>query len=174
MLEVVRIQYYNFTIDGLPVGYFVMEESAGAFTREHWEIGGQPTRLRMTAYIAIAGQREENEFTLRFDGERPTQVRVGDGQWQPVPEGAYPTSAYESVLRAGLTEYEAYVEGTGDVETRRIVQDGDEFVEFVDGAEGRKFRIDGDDIVYICWGDTAESRLVASKAEAVRGTVYEE
>lgn len=153
------MQYYNFTIDGRPVGYFVIEDGSAL--------------LQMTAHIAIAGKREENTFAIRFDGDRPVEVQVGDGAWQPIPEGTYPTSAYAAVLRSGLPEYRAYVEGSGRVETRRIVKEGDLFVEYVEDDVCRKFQLHGDDVVYICWGGTAESRRVPSMADAVRGTVYE-
>lgn len=153
------VQHYTFTIDGKRVGYFEIAENADG--------------IFMNAYIAVGGERQANAFSLRLHNGQPAKVKMDDGPWQAVPEGTWPTSGYPLIVRAGLSRYRAFVEGNGKIEERTVHAEDGLLVEYADGNIIRKFALDGDRIVYICWGGTAESRLVASRADAVRGTVYE-
>lgn len=153
------VQYYNFTIDGKPVGYFEIDE--------------RPDEISMNARMVIGSKRQENPFTVRLKGGQPTLVRLGEAEWQPVPDGTYPTCAYSIVLRSGLPRYRAFIEGTGEIENREIRSEGGLLVEHANGKVARKFQMQAGRIMYICWGETAESRLVGSKSEAVRGTAFE-
>lgn len=157
--EETDIQYYTFTIDGQRVGYFEVDE--------------RPERIYMNAKMVVGGARQENPFTLQLEDGRATHVRLGDGDWQRVPERAYPTSAYLLVLRAGLPRYRAFIEGTGEIEDRTIRSEEGLLVEYANARIVRKFQIERGQVVYISWGGTAESHLVGSKKEAVWGTVYE-
>jgi hypothetical protein len=153
------MQYYDFTIDGDRVGYFEIEQRPGV--------------LYMNARFLIEGEKRENPFWIRHVDERPREVKAGESKWQRVPDGTYPTSAYPFVLRAGLSRYRAFVEGTGHFEDRELRSEGGLLVEYSGERVTRKFGMQGDLITYICWGGSAESRLVDSKSEAVRGTVFD-
>lgn len=130
----------------------------------------------MNAHTSVGAGKQENPFSLRLNNGQATDVKMGDGPWQPVPVGTWPTSAYPLVLRAGLSRYRAFVEGSGKVEERSFRQENGLLrgkagllVEYANGNVTRKVGIKDDRIVYICWGGTAESRLVGSKREAVHG-----
>lgn len=153
------LQYYTFTLDGKPMGYFEIDE--------------RRAEIYMNARICIDGERQENPFTVRVAGGQPTHVRLGDTEWKPVPGGTYPTCAYLLVLRSGLPRYRAFIEGTGEIEDREIRSEDGLLVEYANGAFVRRFRMQGELVDYICWGGTAESQLVGSRSAAVRGTVFE-
>jgi hypothetical protein len=153
------MRYYDFMIDGVKVGYFEIEETAGEFY--------------MNARMLLDDGVQENPFWLRHAGGRPTQVRARGSDWLIVPDGTYPTCAFPLVLRARLRAYRAFIEPTGVLEDRVVRSEAGREVEVVGGAVVRVFGVRGDDIEYIGWGGTAESRLVGSRAEAVMGTVFE-
>lgn len=153
------MQYYDFTIDGNRVGYFEIEEGPG--------------ELYMNARLFIEGAQHENPFWLRHTNGRPKQVKMRESVWYPVPDDTYPTCAYPLVLRGGLARYRACIEGTWELEDRELRSEDAIFVDRSGQRVMRKFALQGDQIVYICWGGTAESRVVDSRAEAVRGTVFD-
>ena len=153
------MEYYDFTVDGARAGYFEVEE--------------RPGELYMNARLSLGGERQENPFWLRHASGIPAQVKVRDSDWRAVPEGTFPTCAYPLVLRSGLTRYNAFVEGTGAIEEREMRSEAGLMKEYAGATAVRSFGLDGDRITYVCWGGTAESRLVRSRAEALEGTVFE-
>ncbi len=153
------MRYYDFSIDGRRVGYVEVEETLD--------------QIYMNARMVLEGERHENPFWIRILAGRPTEVRRGEREWQAVPVGTYPTSAYLLVLRAGLSKYRAFDEGSAMVEDREMRNEDDLLVEYVGTKVCRAFRIEDGDVVYISWGGAAESRLCASRTEAVRGTPFE-
>lgn len=154
------MDYYDFALDGNRIGYFEIEE--------------RPGELYMNARLFINGVRHENPFWVRHVDGRPTEVKMGGSDWRQVPGGAFPTSAYPLLLQAGPGPFKALIEGIGEVEDRELRLEGGLFVEYAGERVTRKFRMQGTVIDYICWGGPAESRLVGSKAEAVRGTVFDD
>jgi hypothetical protein len=152
------MQYYDFTIDGARVGYFEIEEGPG--------------ELYMNARMRLADGVHENPFWLRHVGGRPMHVKARGSEWRDVPAGTFPTCAYPLVLRAGLRSYRAFVETTGALEDRVLRSEDGREVEYAGDVAVRSFVVHGDEIVYIGWGGTSESRLVGSRAEAVKGTGF--
>jgi peroxiredoxin len=159
-LEGANQRYYDFRILGAHVGYVEVDEREG--------------ELYQNARMLVAGETHENPFWLRHDGGRPTRVKMGGSPWQDVPEDAFPTCAYPLVLCSRRSRYRAFVEGTGEIEHRDLHRHGGHVVESRQGRVTRRFDLDGDQIVSIEWGEAAESRLVGSRSEAVRGTVFED
>lgn len=153
------MQYYDFTIDGDRVGYFEIEERPGV--------------LYLNARMLIEGEKQENPFWVRHVDERPIDVRVGGSQWHRVPRGSYPTAAYPFVLRRGISRYTAFIEGSLELEERELRSEAGLVVERSRERIVRRFGVRGQLITYICWGGTAESRLVGARSEAVRGTAFE-
>jgi hypothetical protein len=153
------VDYYDFTVDGARVGYFEVEE--------------RPGELYLNARLSLGGVPHENPFWLRHARGIPTQVKVRDSGWRDVPVGTFPTSAYPLVIRSGLARYRAFVEGTGAIEEREMRSEAGLIKEHVGETVVRSFGLDGSRITYVCWGGTAESRLVGSRAEAVAGTAFE-
>ncbi len=153
------MRYFDFTIDGERVGYYEIDE--------------RPGLLYANARLLVEGEQREHPFWVRHVDERPTEVRLGAANWQPVPPGAYPTSAYPFVVRRGLERYRALVEGTLELDERELSSEDGLVVERSGGRMTRAFGVRAGVVVSIAWGGGAESRLVASLEEATRGTVFE-
>lgn len=153
-------RYYDFRIDGARVGYVEVDE--------------REDESYQNARMLVAGETHENPFWLRHPGGRPTRVKMAGLPWRDVPEGAFPTCAYALVLRSGRSRYRALVEGTGEIEDRDLHRDGGHVVESRQGSVLRRFELDGDQVVAITWGEAAESRMLGSRSEAVRGTMFED
>lgn len=159
-LEGSDLRTYDFCIEGARAGYFEVDEREG--------------ELYMNARMIVDGEARENPFWLRHEGGRPTRVKMGGSPWRDVPDGVYPTCAYPLVLRSGRPRYRALDEGTGRLEDRDLRREGGRVVESHQGRILRTFDVEDDQIVAISWGEATTSRLVGSRAEAVRGTAFEE
>jgi hypothetical protein len=153
------MRYYDFTMNGERVGYYEVDERPGV--------------LHANARMRIDGGTVERAFWVRHVDGLPTEVKVGDSCWQRVPRGAFPTSAYPLVLRRGMTRYRALVEGTGEIDERELRREGGLVVEWSRGRVMRTFEVRDGQVVAISWGGAAESRLVASKEDATRGTAFD-
>jgi hypothetical protein len=153
------MDYYDFRIDGEPVGYFEVEEAGG--------------NLYMNAAMIIDGRRHDNPFWVALEHGRPVRYRAGTMEWQKVPDGCYPSSAYPIVLRQRLSRYRSIDEGSGKIHDVEVQYEGDMAVETVDDAPIRRFRVRQGQVIWIWWGGQAESVLKANRAEAVAGTELE-
>jgi hypothetical protein len=72
-----------------------------------------------------------------------------------------------------MSSYQALVERTGELDDRGLRSDDGLVVERSGERAMRTFRVCGHLVVAIFWGGAAESRLVASKGEATRGTAFD-
>lgn len=150
------MDYYNFRINGEPVGYFECLESDG--------------EIYQSAVLSIDGQIERNTFHVALHYGRPSKFRIGDGRWYSVPEGTWPSSAFQLLLREGVEHYLSLDEGSGEVSDVELHYDGEVVTELSDGEVRRRFRIRDGKVIWISWGGTAESTLKRTKADAVAGS----
>jgi hypothetical protein len=154
----VSVQYYDFTIDGVPVGYF--------------EVSVTSTQIYMNARFVAGEDCRDNPFWVSIADGRPVRCKAGETDWRVVPEDSYPSSAFPLVVRKRLTQYRCFDEASGRLKDVQVTYTEDDVVEEVDGVPRRRFRVQGDDIVWIWWGGTAQSELKPSLREAVAGTPY--
>lgn len=151
-------RYYDFTREGARVGYFEITEESG--------------EIRMNARFEVDGSLSVNPFVVRLENGLPSAVLPPDGERREVEAGHYPSAAWPVVLRSGVNEYSAFDETTGAVRTLELRREGDLVVEYDGDRKLRSFGIEDGVVTYINWGG-AESRLAASRADAVRGTAFE-
>lgn len=156
--------YYDFRINGKPVGYF-----------EWWE---EEDLLYQNAVFEVEGHVRRNPFWLKHKGGTITAYRVADGEWTGMPdskEELFPTSAWILLLRRveDQLEYTEFHEGSSEVVGPVLLKKEEGLVvESRGGKVIRRFRMENGLPVWIDWGG-ATSELKASRAEALAGSPLE-
>lgn len=136
--------YYSFAIGGIGVGWF--------------EIADDGEEIRMCATFEMGGERYDNPFALRYDGDRVLAWRAGGDDWtdNPEPERLYPSCAYPLLvpLVVEALRYDQVVEGSGEIVAGVVLQRaGDQVTESKLGVPARRFWFDhAGTIVRIDWG----------------------
>jgi hypothetical protein len=133
---------YDFQIAGRPVGIYVLEDDGSELPQQ-------------VDFKTPDGERYQNEHLVRYRRGRPVAYRVGTSDWVDcsiAPSSHWPTAAYPLLLRAGVTEYVAIDEGTGQVTPRTLEYTEERVLEREGDRVVRTFEMRGEDVVRIDWG----------------------
>jgi antitoxin PrlF len=110
--------HYDFRIDGQDVGGYIIEDDG--------------TEIRQwVRFHTEDGDRFENQYLVRYSGDRVLAYKMGDDDWVDCsePEKHYPTAAYPLLVRYRIESYMAIDEETGEVRPRSLEYTGDRVIE---------------------------------------------
>ena len=186
--------FFTFEIGGVRVGFYE-EHDERAASEVRVALEGQDVRvLRMSALIALEGAEHVNRFAVRYAGAEVLAYLDRAGTWVSAGPSADPsggtsggthpsTDAYPSaalpILARRMQDGDEFSYLQIDESLGRVVavatlrREGDTVVETVDDEPRRRAVLEGGRVVAYGWGGSALSRRVASRADAVRDTVFE-